>query len=259
MDNKCRKVLQMILFDYIKTFQPVSSKNISLKCGYAPSSIRNWMSNLEKNGYLKNIHTSSGRIPTDKAWRFYIDGVFELQKQIVSEKEILKKNYNLETKKRNKILSNLSKIFYYVLKNSDYDIFPKPEKAIFKEIILNLKNKKTISGVIVTSNGFTKNFQFELKESISQTFLEELNELLNKLLSGVTLSNLRMEMTSRIESCDYLSQEKKIFLKQYFENAFNFSENSESEDTNTASNIDTFLKEIEEFSSKDTGAKNDGK
>jgi len=247
MDNKCKKALQMILFEYIKTSQPVSSKQLSSKCGYASSSIRNWMSKLEESGYLENLHTSSGRVPTDKAWRFYIDEIFELQKYIVNDKDALKKKYLSLIKKNNDTLIKLSKIFFYILKNSDYNILPKPEKVSFKEIILNLISKKMISVIILSSHGFIKDFNIEISESISKEFLEEINEILNKLLIGVNMSDIKNKMITKLDENMDCSNEKKAFIKRYFENICESDNIYESTDIENASKVDNYLKEIEEI------------
>src|SRR5436309_12715755 len=70
-----RQVLQAVLFEYIVTAQPVGSRQVAKKyaLGLSPATIRNTMADLEEKRYLMHPHTSAGRVPTDKAYRFYVD------------------------------------------------------------------------------------------------------------------------------------------------------------------------------------------
>ena len=88
------KLLDFIIREHVKTAKPVGSVLIAKKAGFKVSSatLRNEMGALEKAGYLAQLHTSGGRVPTDKAYRYYVNSLLET-----------KKNLNLETGHKNKI------------------------------------------------------------------------------------------------------------------------------------------------------------
>ena len=75
LSERARQVLQALLFEYIVTAEPVGSRQVARKhaLGLSPATIRNAMADLEEMGYLTQPHTSAGRVPTDKAYRFYVD------------------------------------------------------------------------------------------------------------------------------------------------------------------------------------------
>ncbi|PYM65486.1 MAG: hypothetical protein DMD79_04660, partial [Candidatus Rokuibacteriota bacterium] len=77
LDDRSRQVLQAVLFEYTVTAQPVGSRQVAKKyaLGLSPATIRNAMADLEEMGYLTHPHTSAGRVPTDKAYRFYVDSL----------------------------------------------------------------------------------------------------------------------------------------------------------------------------------------
>ncbi|MBN1383961.1 MAG: hypothetical protein JW983_03660 [Elusimicrobia bacterium] len=246
MNSKNKKTLQAVIFEYIKTSRPVGSKNLSRKYGYASSSIRNWMSQLERGGYLKNVHTSSGRIPTDKGWRFYIDELLSTQQSILNKRDQLKREYNEEIKKQNAVLAELSKVFFYILKNSDYNLSPKPEKAVFKELILTLINKKTVFGIVFSSFGAVKDFIIKTDKPVSQKFLDKAADLITKILKGVAFSRINDSLTEQIGSFDTDCKQGLDFLQQNLDKLFKIDVNNfESEDMEIASKIEKTAMEID--------------
>lgn len=245
MDNKNKKTLQTVIFEYIKTSKPVSSKQISGKCGYSSSSIRNWLLQLEKNGYLKNIHKSSGKIPTDKGWRFYIDDLLSTQQSILNNRDQLKRNYIEEIKKQNAVLTELSKVFFYILKHSDYNLSPKPERAVFKELILTAINRKTVFGVVFSSFGAVKDFIIKTDKPVNQNFLNKVSDLTTKILKGVAFSKIKDSVVMQIESFDTDCRQEKDFLQRNLDKFFKIDINNfESEDIEIASKIERTATEI---------------
>ena len=77
LSERARQVLQALLFEYTVTAEPVGSRQVAKKhaLGLSPATIRNTMADLEEMGYLAQPHTSAGRVPTDKAYRYYVDSL----------------------------------------------------------------------------------------------------------------------------------------------------------------------------------------
>ncbi|MDO8734254.1 MAG: hypothetical protein Q7K21_03745 [Elusimicrobiota bacterium] len=233
MDNKQKKILQAVIFEYIETTRPISSKQLVSKCGYSASSIRNHMAYLEKNGYLKSPHTSSGKVPSDKGWRYLISELLEINLAILDKKEELGKNYTEQIKKENLALAELSKTFFYILEHSGYNLSPKPEKTFFREILFRAVDRKTFRGIIFSSSGAVKSFTVKTEEPVRQEFLDGVSELMNKILSGVALSKIKNNF-GEITELDRSEYQKKLdFIKNNFEIFFNF----ESVEDNIASKI----------------------
>ncbi|MFH0948831.1 MAG: hypothetical protein V1833_07605 [Elusimicrobiota bacterium] len=219
MDDRHKKILQAVIFEHIKTSKPVSSKQLVLSAvadGYSASSIRNLLAKLSKDGYLKGMHISSGKIPTDKGCRYYIEELLETQREILDRKEELKKNYIKQIEKENLALAELSKTFFYILEHSGYNLSPKPEKTIYREIILRVVDKKTVYGVIFSSGGAVKSFTVKTDEPIKQEFLDGVSGLLNKILSGVTLSEIKNNFEEKAELFKSEYQKKLDFVRNNF-------------------------------------------
>ena len=98
LDDRKKKVLQAIVEEYINTAEPVSSNALTVNHGlnYSSATIRNEMADLEKAGYLDKTHTSSGRIPSEKGYRYYVDEL--LKDDDISLEEIKYISDKLETK-----------------------------------------------------------------------------------------------------------------------------------------------------------------
>ena len=98
LEQRQRQVLQAIIEEYINTAEPVSSGNIveNYNLGYSSATIRNDMAELEKQGYIEKTHTSSGRVPSAKGYRFYVDELLNDEKISLDEIQFIKSK--LETK-----------------------------------------------------------------------------------------------------------------------------------------------------------------
>ena len=136
LDERKKRVLQAIVEEYIKTAEPVSSNAIMNLEGleYSSATIRNEMAELEKLGYIEKTHISSGRVPSEKGYRFYVDELLEDDKITVDEIEYI--SNKLETKVNEiedltKITANtISEVTHY----TTISIGPKTNEQLIEEI-----------------------------------------------------------------------------------------------------------------------------
>src|SRR5918998_1311489 len=77
LDERKAAILRAVVEEYIETAQPVGSGAVAPQVGASPATVRNELSALEQEGYLRQPHTSAGRVPTDKGYRFFVDGLQE--------------------------------------------------------------------------------------------------------------------------------------------------------------------------------------
>jgi len=95
VEERKKKILQAVIHHYIKTAHPVGSQALTedYQFDLSPATIRNFMSDLENEGYLSHPHTSAGRVPTDKGYRYYVDSLIEMQLLAMEEEERVKNEY----------------------------------------------------------------------------------------------------------------------------------------------------------------------
>lgn len=192
LDDRKKRILQAIVDEYVNTAEPVSSGAISKKKGldFSSATIRNEMSELEKGGYLEKTHTSSGRIPSVKGYRLYVDEL--LKEDNISIEEIKYIKEKLQTKvnqieELTKIATNtLSEITHY----TTVAIGPKVTKQIIQEIKFVLLGNRMLMAVILTNEGMIKETIINFEEDIYEDQVETINLLFNSKLQGKPLEKI---------------------------------------------------------------------
>ena len=192
LDDRKKKVLQAIVEEYINTAEPVSSnaltKNHGLNCSSA--TIRNEMAELEKGGFLDKTHTSSGRVPSEKGYRYYVDEL--VNDKDISLEEIKYISDKLETKVNEiedltKITANtISEVTHY----TTVSIGPKTTSQIIEEIKFVLLGSRMMMAVILTDTGMIKETIIKFDEDITQKQVETINYMFNKKLKGQPLETI---------------------------------------------------------------------
>lgn len=195
-------ILQVIIDDFISSAQPVGSRSLSKKpeISFSSATIRNEMADLEESGYIEKTHSSSGRVPSEKGYRFYVDNLLLPHK--LPQADIVKLNslfaeriYELENivQKSAKILSDLTNYTTIVLG-------PAVERNKLKRIQIVPLNKHTATAIIVTDTGHVENRLFHLPESVDASELEKLVNILNERLTGVSLDKLSNKIYKEVAS-----------------------------------------------------------
>jgi heat-inducible transcriptional repressor len=91
LDPRKKKILKVVTDDYIASAEPIGSRTIARKydLGLSPATIRNEMADLEEEGYLEQPHTSAGRVPSERGYRYYVDALLSLDKLAPEERELI--------------------------------------------------------------------------------------------------------------------------------------------------------------------------
>ena len=192
LDDRKKRILQAIVDEYVNTAEPVSSGAISKKKGldFSSATIRNEMSELEKSGYLEKTHTSSGRIPSVKGYRLYVDKLLKEDNISLEEIKYIKEKLQIKADQiedLTKIASNtLSEITHY----TTVAIGPKVTKQIIKEIKFVLLGSRMLMAVILTNTGMIKETIINFGEDIYEDQIETINLLFNSKLQGKPLEKI---------------------------------------------------------------------
>ena len=192
LDARKRKILQAIVEEYIETAEPVSSgnlvKNGELRCSSA--TIRNEMADLEKSGFLEQPHTSSGRVPSEKGYRYYVDEL--LREDDLSRKEIELIKQRLETKVN--ALEDLTRIATTTLSEITHyttiAIGPNVNKHTIIDIKFVLLGTRVLMAVILTDSGIIRESIIKFDEDISQEQVNDLTVIFKNKLVGKPLEKL---------------------------------------------------------------------
>lgn len=202
LDSRKKKVLQAIIEEYINTAEPVSSAAITVNHGLNCSSatIRNDMAELEKEGYLDKPHTSAGRVPSEKGYRFYVDELINDENISLDEIQFIKSKLEIkvnEIEELTKITTNtISELTHY----ATVAIGPRTVEQKIEDIKFVLLGSRVLMAVILTDSGAIKESIIKFDEDITNNQVENLNFIFNNKLRGKPLTQIDKPMEEYIAS-----------------------------------------------------------
>ena len=193
LDERKIKILNAIIQTYLETGEPVGSRTISRFTDLKLSSatIRNEMSDLEEMGYILQPHTSAGRIPSDKGYRFYVDNLMK-----VKSEEVVRQN-EMMVQKVDKLEQVLKQVVKLLATNTNYASLitaPQSQKNKLKFIQLTRVNDEQLLAVMMLEGNIIKNKILTVDELVEEEEVVKLNLLLNTYLQGLSLQEINMEL-----------------------------------------------------------------
>lgn len=200
LNERKMKILQAIISDYLNTAEPVGSRTISKNydLGISPATIRNEMADLEDLGYIEQPHTSAGRIPSDKGYRYYVDSLVKLpegdEMPVPLVQELLHSADRIEDLLR-EIASLLAKETSYATIVST----PSFQNSKIKNIQLVGIEPHKILVVVVTNNNIVKNYNVDLEDPVEQNILNRITFVLNEHLYGLTLEEINLPIIKNMQ------------------------------------------------------------
>lgn len=191
LDDRKARVLRAVVEEYIETGLPVGSRVIAkrYRLGVSPATIRNEMADLEDTGYLDKPHTSSGRVPSDRGYRFYVDELMPRKKLTADESRAIETLFR--TKIRD-VVSFLRETVRLVSETSNYLGFvlgPDGESVTFRSIHLLPASSDRALLVLVTDLGFVETCLIDMSD-VSNEELRSISEMLSRNLTGVTMDRV---------------------------------------------------------------------
>ena len=231
------ELLKLIVEEYIKTARPIGSKAICEKLNCASATIRNEMSFLEELGLLEKTHTSSGRIPSEKGYRYYVDNIMK-PKELTGE-DVLKLQTVFHNKslvlndavlKSMEIISDLTNYTSIVLGTSS------KENRISKVEVVPIDEFNMVT-IIITDKGHVEHKNIQIEEKISMKEIKQTVDLINKFIVGTPIDEVssKLEFEVKPKIADTIKQQKAIYDALY--NVFNDISNEANIKVNKPSNI----------------------
>ncbi|MBX3229545.1 MAG: heat-inducible transcription repressor HrcA [Labilithrix sp.] len=198
LSPRAKQILYACITEFVATGEPVGSRTLSKRgIELSPASIRNTLSDLEELGYLHQPHTSAGRVPTDKAFRLFIDAMMEVRQLTDAEnKELLQRFREIEPgpnflRETGRLLSDLSGAAAVV-------VAPKAETMTLRQLRFIRTLPGEVLAVVVLTNGTVQN-RF-LKVDVSDRDLEKIHNLLDDVIDGRSLGELRELFERRLQT-----------------------------------------------------------
>lgn len=200
LSERERQVLEAVIRSYVETAEPAGSRTISRRfgLGVSPATIRNVMSDLEEKGYLFHPHTSAGRIPTDKAYRFYVDGLMRLEPLPMPERERLAEQIGERGSTIETILRRAAQSLGVLTQELGVALGPRLDQTILQRLELVRMNSERLILVLTLHGGAVRTIFIELAGEIADNAVAEVQQVLNERLAGLALSEIRTSMASRL-------------------------------------------------------------
>ena len=200
LDNRTHRVLMAIIEDYIQMGEPVGSRTISKKHGIdvSPATIRNIMADLEDVGLLVQPHTSAGRIPTENAFRFYVDHLVRVKDTLLDTRNF-EANINSTGMEIKGIVREVSRVLSNISHCTSLVRSPRFAETVFKYINFIKLSENRILAILVSKSGMVHNKLIIGDEELDTDKLIWMSNYLNDLLNNLTLMEVRRKIIKEME------------------------------------------------------------
>lgn len=258
------KILQAIISDYVKTAEPVGSRTLSKRgdLNISPATIRNEMSDLEEMGYLTHPHTSAGRIPSDKAYRLYVNQLMEKPELSPNDKRDIANELQANINEFDRTIRHAARILSRITNLTSFAVTPTRDEETLKFVNLLPVDDNTVVMMIVSENGDVTNNAIRLKRRCSADNLQLLAKSMTYTYRGKTITDvLKNSMAESFKTnvdamCglaedimpDFLKTlEEMLNVQLYMDGLTNIFDIPEYSDIQSAKDFLTMLSQKEEF------------
>ncbi len=209
LNERGRKILEAIIEDYIVSAEPVGSRAMTRRhpLSLSPATVRNVMADLEEMGYIISPHTSSGRVPTEKGYRFYVDSLLQTRHLSREEQLQIEQHYRLKSLRVEDLLQEAGKALSAISNYTGLVMAPRFTATIFRHIEFIRLSQGRILAVFVTRSGLVQNKLIEHDNDLSHAELEQIGNYLTRTLGGLTIQQVRAHIVSE------MGQEKALYDK----------------------------------------------
>ncbi|MCD6417928.1 heat-inducible transcription repressor HrcA [bacterium] len=205
LSSRFELVLRELINEHIHTGQPVGSRTISKRLGNAlsPATVRNVMQDLEEMGFVRQPHTSAGRVPTANALRYYIKFLMKPKRLSTRERQKIEKIFLGEFSDILQLLEGVGKILASISDELGLIVSPSGEELILHRIELIPITSDRLVMVLVTKSGLTRSLMMDIP-SMPRNKLDMIKEGLNQRLSGLKFSEIRKTISERLADLEVL-------------------------------------------------------
>lgn len=202
MNERKRDILQAVTEDYVSTAEPVGSRTISRKylTALSPATIRNEMADLEYEGYLEQPHTSAGRVPSEKGYRFYVDMLMKDRPLTKEEMDKVVEEYGRRrgeiqslSRAAARVLAELANVAAVVIAHG-------MQCGFIKHVQMVPLSAEDIMMLVLTSSGAIEHRMIRIANSLSQNDLDMVSAIFNRHLRGLSFADLTRQVIRKVRS-----------------------------------------------------------
>jgi len=204
------QILQAVVQCYITTAEPAGSRTIVKRFGLdlSPATVRNVMADLEEAGYLQQVHTSSGRVPTDRGYRYYVDHLMRVQELTLAERTRIERELSRRLDDADEALRQTSQLLALVAHQAGIVGAPDDSAAEVRYIEMIPVMKSRAAVLVADNRGRVHTVMVPLEDALQDAELTRLNNFLNEHLRGATFDDLAALMHQIMGS--HLHEERRL-------------------------------------------------
>lgn len=228
LNERKLRILQAIIGDFIRTGEPVGSRTLSKKyeMGISPATIRNEMSDLEEMGFLTHPHTSAGRVPSDKAYRLYVNNLMQKRELSFEEKLAINNKLQSNISELEKTIQHAASLLSEITNLTSFALTPDQNEDQLKYINIVPVDENTVVLMIVSESGKVSNTAIKLKVPYTQEGLEILSKSMTynyrgKSISEVLTIDIIKSFQTDIEAMNLLAENIMPNFMKTLENMLN--------------------------------------
>jgi len=225
LSEREKNILRCVVQNFVLTANPVGSRVISKKfeLGLSPATIRNVMSDLESMGLIYHPHTSAGRVPTDKGYRFYVDLLMDTPHLTAHERKSIDKGIALDSEPDDEILKTASNILGRISSQLAMVSYPSINKSVLEKIQLVKLPHNVLMVILSLKSGIIRTISLEFSIELESRKLEQAQSIINERIAGLTLLEIKKTFVERFEDLKneksgvvrlFLNSVEKIFSEE---------------------------------------------
>lgn len=200
LGDREREVLRAIVREYIGTGEPVGSAQLARSPEFevSPATLRSVMSDLEELGYLDKPHTSAGRIPTDRAYRYYVDSLMRLREVGPKDREFIEQGISADGAVE-QTLQETSRVLHFISRHAGLVLTPRNAGGLFHRIEFVRLREDRLLAILVTQTGEVLNRPITIDFPVSPEELVRAGNYLSELLQNAPLDEARGRLQEQLE------------------------------------------------------------
>ncbi len=213
--SRKEKILQAVVHLFIKTGKPVGSSTLleNYRLHLSPATIRNVLADLEHDGYITHPHTSAGRPPTDKGYRFYVDSLANIQRLAADEEHRIREDYFRRLKEIEDLMLSTTRVLSSLSHCTGFIMPPVGESDRLRRMELISMGATRVLCVLVSESGFVRNQMITVEQTPEDETLRLASRFLNERLAGLSFAEAQNHLLSELDNFQAQQRIRADFLK----------------------------------------------
>jgi len=234
LNERERRVLEAVIQSYVETAQPAGSNAIARRfgLGVSPATIRNTMSDLEEKGLLYHPHTSAGRVPTDVAYRVYVNSLIPHSAVTMRDREQLSAQIAAGGSAVDGIIRRAAQSLGVITQELGIALGPRLDASVLERLDLVRLSSDRLLLALTLAGGAVRTIFVEAKGEVADSAIAEVTRLLNERIGGLTLRQIRTSVGERLRDSDttpHAAELLNVFIEegdQLFDSAMQGSDDT---------------------------------